>query len=670
MGNHERSLSYQWRAGIFLASFAISIYHGGCFKSVYAQDTETQSNAASNQSNIDDAILRDVSDALIPKDSIMFSNRGYVRSRVGDLSGALEDFDRAIAMDSKNIEAFSGRGYLRLYNGDGRAAISDFNQALAVDPKNAPALCGRGQARANMGAESEALADFNLAIQLDPTNAPSYIFRGYHLDRHGDQPRAIADYDQTIKLDPDNALAYCYRGTAREAVKDNKGAVADFTKVIKFDPQYAWAFYRRGQAREQLGDRAGAISDFNQYIKLKPTDPWGYRARGFSRQQQKDLKSAIRDYTKAIELEKTDPWTFSARGFLRGKTGDMRGSISDYQQAAKLERDKSAAGSSTKVRTQTNATTDNTAKQNASDDTKPTAVSTTNVQTTVTTDNTEKQNTSDDTKLAVVSTTNVQNTTTTDNTAKQSASDDTKPTAASTTNVQTSTTTANTNENSNSNNGSKQSTTGTAKEPTISLITDPAVYTLAAKTLTDAQKSFGPAIAKIKQILIFHRPGPHCQTMMWDADKGIFCVFMSNRTMDAYFRGNLGHELLHLLNAKLCDPYVEGLCSVFGEEELDSEAKRATYNSLLKSTPFYKETYLMMSEIKKSISPASYTSIFRYAKYDSAKRWMHIEIDDWINSLPPSEQQAVKTIIGKYADDVGAKTPKDGMYMFVRPAQK
>lgn len=569
----QRSLSYKWRAGILLASLTISIFHNGCFKSVYAQGNEDASKTAQTELAADEEVQRNFSDALIPRDSIMFSNRGYVRSRVGDVSGALEDFDTAIAMDSKNVESFSGRGYLRLYNGEVRAAISDFNQALEVDPKNAAALCGRGQARADMGDEKEALADFNLAIKLDPTNAPSYIFRGYHLERHGDQPRAIADYDQTIKLDPNNALAYCYRGTAREAVKDNKGAVSDFTKVIKFDPQYAWAYYRRGQAREQLGDKIGAASDFNTYIKLKPTDPWGFRARGFNRQQRGDTKSAIRDYTKAIELEKTDPWTFSARGFLRGKTGDTRGSILDYQQAARLERSKSATNSKTAIA----ATTTSESKK-------------------------------------------------------------------------------------------ESSTTGATREPSISLITNPAVYTMAAKTLTSAQKSFGPAITNIKQILIFHRPGPHCQTMMWDADKGIFCIFMANQNMDAFFQGNLGHELLHLLNAKLCDPYVEGVCSVFGEEALDDETKRKAYDGLLNATPFYRETYLMMKEVKKSISPQSYESIFRYASYDPAKRWMHIEIDQWLKSIPESEQQTARTVIGKYADDVESRMPKDGMYVFMRPS--
>ncbi len=579
MKNQQRSPSPAWRVRLFLASFAICL-HFDCFKTVYAEPEPVQ---------------QDLSEALIPKTSSMFSNRGYVRSRVGDAEGAMEDFDKAIEMDEKNVEAFSGRGYLRLYDGDQSEAMADFNRALAIAPHDTSALCGRGQANANMGNEKEALADFNLAIKLDPSNAPSYIFRGYHLERHGDQPRAIADFDQTIKLDPTNALAYCYRGTAREAVKDNQGAVSDFSKVIKFDPKYAWAYYRRGQARDQLRDRSGAISDFNQYIKLKPTDPWGYRARGFTHQELGALKAAIRDYTKSIELEKTDPWTFSARGFLRGKIGDTKGSIADYKQAAQLER----------------KTVSSSAKS-------PTI-----------------KNKSESTHKATTS-----------------------ATAATESNA------------SNTSSNSSNELASAETQSTISLITNPEVYAFSAKTLAEAQQKFGPPITKIKQILIFHRPGPNCQTMMWDADKGIFCIFMANKKLDAYFKGNLGHELLHLLNAKLCDPYVEGLCSVFGEEALDNKSDGSLYQALLESTPFYRETYQLMKSLKASVSPESYSSIFRFAKFDRAKQWMHIDINEWLASIPSEEQNIARKLIEQSAEGVQAKLPKDDMYVFVRPKQQ
>lgn len=515
-----------------------------------------------------------LADILTPKTSELFASRGAVRSRVGDLKGAREDFDKAIELDDKNTDAYCGRGYLKLYLGETKSAATDFEKAIQTDPAKTDAYCGRGQARSDLGDETGASADFDYAIKLDPKNAPSYIFRGYHLGRYGETWQAIADYDKTIQLDPTNALAYSYRASARGAVKDHKGAIADLSKVLKFDPKYAWAYYWRGHRRNEIGDRRGAIADYNHYISLKPDDAWGFRGRGFVKQVSGNLTGAIADYTKAIALDPKDTWTFSARGFVRQKLGNTRGSIDDYKHAAKLE------------------------------------------------------------KLSKI--------------AAKSA--ETKPTTAN------QTTDANT------------STSGSSSEPICELITDADVYSFAQNTLAKAQEEFGKPITEIKQLLIFRRPGDHCQTVMWDGDKGIFCIFMANKVGDNYFQGNLGHELVHLLNAKLCDPFIEGLCTVFGENTIPEEdPKRAKYRELVLATPFYAETYLMMKELKSKITPASFNSVMNYAAYDPAKQWMHIETDNWLKSMPELDSAETAKIVSAYTDKIKRTMPQDGTYIFKPP---
>lgn len=513
-------------------------------------------------------------DILTPKTSELFASRGAVRSRVGDLKGAREDFDKAIELNDKNTDAYCGRGYLKLYLGETKSAAADFEEAIKNAPTKTDAYCGRGQARSDLGDEKGASEDFDYAIKLDPKNAPSYIFRGYHLGRYGETWQAIADYDKTIQLDPTNALAYSYRASVRGAVKDHKGAIADLSKVLKFDPKYAWAYYWRGHRRNEIGDRRGAIADYNHYISLKPDDAWGFRGRGFVKQVSGNLNGAIADYTKAIALDPKDTWTFSARGFVRQKLGNTRGSIADYKQAAKLEKlAKIAAGSATKKRETANETNDE-----------------------------------------------------------------------------------------------RTSSSATTSEPECQLITDTDVYSFAQNTLAKAQEEFGKPTTNIKQLLIFRRPGAHCQTVMWDGDKGIFCIFMANNVGDNYFQGNLGHELVHLLNAKLCDPYIEGLCTVFGENTIAAEdPKRSKYRELVLATPFYAETYLMMKELKSKITPSSFNSVMNYAVYDPAKQWMHIETDNWLKSMPELDSAETAKIVSAYTDKIKRTMPQDGTYIFKPP---
>jgi len=549
-------------AGLDLKSIAISFFlvllapgqflDGAC---VLAQVGSLAGDSACDQ----------MMQALLPVQSIDYSNRGSIRARVGDLAGALEDFEKAIRLDADNAEAYSGRGYLRIYQGDYRGSLPDFSRSIALNPDYAPAYCGRGQARAELGSEKDALADFGRAIELDPENAEMYIFRGYHLGRQGEKRKAIADFDLTIRLDPDNALAYCYRGTSREAVKDKRGAIEDYDKVIRLDPDYAWAYYRRGQSRDALGDRNGAIADFDQYIRLLPKDPWGFRARGFTRYEMGDCKRAIADYTRAIALESDDAWTFSARGWARARVGNTRGAVRDYRVAARLER--------RKLPTRIEKTEEGSADRDIS--------------------------------------------------------------------------------------------------KTVRLIGDPEIYEYCARTFAQAKKIFGEPRVSIKQLFLFHRPGPGCQTILMDEEKGIFCIFIANKETDDCFHGNLGHEIGHLFNARLCDPYIEGLCSVFGERAIADEdpggkARRDAFRDLVVGSPFYSETYLMIKEIEASIGSDRVENLFVFAE-EKPSGWMHINIDKWLADLPDSERAAIGDIIMKYADSIEKTMPNSGEYFFSRP---
>jgi Flp pilus assembly protein TadD len=57
-------------------------------------------------------------------------------------------------------------------------ALSDFNQALALDPNFAAAYNNRGYDRQQLGDIDGALADYEKAISLDPGEAYYYNNRG------------------------------------------------------------------------------------------------------------------------------------------------------------------------------------------------------------------------------------------------------------------------------------------------------------------------------------------------------------------------------------------------------------------------------------------------------------------------------------------------------------
>ena len=153
---------------------------------------------------------------------------GKAKMEVGDVDGAIEDFEAAI--NKKDGESQHYHLYLALFdNGSYREALDQINFAIAENQNFYGYYLNRGNTRLKLGDFTNALSDYDQALILEPTVPDSYFLRGQALDTLNKHELAIIDFTRAIDLNPKDGTYYSKRGNARYAMGNRSAACLDWT---------------------------------------------------------------------------------------------------------------------------------------------------------------------------------------------------------------------------------------------------------------------------------------------------------------------------------------------------------------------------------------------------------------------------------------------------------
>ena len=123
-------------------------------------------------------------------------------AKSGDTAAALDEFNRAVALDPYNAQALYGRALVYQGNNEHDSAIADFGAASGLNPQKVEPLLGRAISYLAIGKVKEAAADLDEASEADPHNAQVWTARGQAYERLGDKTKAAASYTKAVSLRP------------------------------------------------------------------------------------------------------------------------------------------------------------------------------------------------------------------------------------------------------------------------------------------------------------------------------------------------------------------------------------------------------------------------------------------------------------------------------------
>ena len=217
---------------------------------------------------------------------------------------------------------------------DYHGAIEDYNKAIKLNSKYAKAFYKRGNAKCNIYSLKGAIEDYNQAIKLNLKDNIVYYYRGNAKYKLEDYRGAIKDYKEYIKI-THNKRAYEEIGFAKEQLGDYKGAIEAYNEAIIDCPDWNNSYYDRGANKAIIGDYKGAIEDYNE-AKSNPTYIGTYDIPYFILELA-DTCSLYRDSDKLISLNPKFAKAFYSSGLNKSNLKDYTGAIKDFNKAKELD---------------------------------------------------------------------------------------------------------------------------------------------------------------------------------------------------------------------------------------------------------------------------------------------------------------------------------------------
>lgn len=234
----------------------------------------------------------------------LFLVRGRAHRMLKDNAKAAADFDAAIRYDAKSAEAHYRRARAREDLGRIGDALDDYDKAIALEPNYALAYIDRGAVMANHQRHPHfAIADFRKALEIDPTQDVARRNIEAVLKDNGADDASIAAATAAIEANPNDADALTRRGAAYRISGAPQKAAADIEAALAVNPDHVLAHTERYRMRRDSREWAGALADTEALVRLLPGDAWPIACTGYCLENLQRRDEALARYKQALAIK-------------------------------------------------------------------------------------------------------------------------------------------------------------------------------------------------------------------------------------------------------------------------------------------------------------------------------------------------------------------------------
>ena len=186
-----------------------------------------------------------------------------------------------IRSDPKNADLRDGLGVALMIQGHIRESLEEFDRAVKLDSEKSLYRIHRGIARTQAARYGEAEEDFRVA---DGSSSPEdrldvAINRGRLRQRMGEYAEAEVHFTAALARDPKSFDALIGRGVARESRGEFAAAAEDYLEAVRLQPKSPDANLRLGLTLVTMKKTALGRRYLERTVELDPTGDAGAKAR-------------------------------------------------------------------------------------------------------------------------------------------------------------------------------------------------------------------------------------------------------------------------------------------------------------------------------------------------------------------------------------------------------
>ncbi len=171
-----------------------------------------------------------------PKDADAHYKLGLALEKLGEWKPALSQFLAVLKLDDAHVGALVHTGQIYLLGNALDQALENAEKAIAIDPEDPDALALRGGVRAKSGDIKGAFSDGQSALKKDPGHVNSIaLLSALHLAQR-ESDKALALIDQGLKSHPENTNLLGLKAKVLMSQKKVDEAGEILEKIITIEP--------------------------------------------------------------------------------------------------------------------------------------------------------------------------------------------------------------------------------------------------------------------------------------------------------------------------------------------------------------------------------------------------------------------------------------------------